>query len=87
MVQVIVQYYRHIHTKGCIVFYSNKDTPFIAVLVRTVNHSRLPVNECNNDVLDIDILMKLSTGTQERVQGLEVKLIWEHLFKQDIIIS
>lgn len=40
-----------------------------------------PVNESDDDVLDIDVLMKLSTGTQERVQGLEVKLIWEHLFK------
>lgn len=51
------------------------------------NHDRIPVNECNDDVLDIDILMKLSTGTQERVQGLQVKLIWEHLSKQDIVIS
>lgn len=53
----------------------------------TVNHSRIPVNECNDDVLDIDILMKLSTGTQERVQGLQVELIWEHLSKQDTVIS
>lgn len=52
-----------------------------------VNQSRIPVNECNDDVLDIDILMKLSAGTQERVQGLEVKLIWEHLSKQDTVIS
>lgn len=47
-----------------------------------VNLGRIPVNERNDDVLDIDVLMKLSTGTQERVQGLEVKLIWEHLPKQ-----
>lgn len=59
----------------------------LCVYLITVNQSRIPVNECNDDVLHIDILMKLSTGTQERVQGLEVKLIWEHLSKQDNVIS
>lgn len=46
-----------------------------------LNPSNIPVNECDDDVLDVDVLMKLGAGTQERVQGLEVKLIWEHLFK------
>lgn len=44
----------------------------------------VPVNEGNDDVLDIDMLMELSTGTQERVQGLKVELIWENLTKQDM---
>lgn len=85
--EVIVQYFTHRHTKGWIV------AAFIAVRVHvrigylTVNGSRIPVNERNDDVLHVDILMELSTGTQERVQGLEVKLIWEHLSKQDTVIS
>lgn len=39
----------------------------------------VPVNEGNDDILDINVLMELSTGTQERVQSLEVELIWENL--------
>ena len=43
----------------------------------------VPVNEGNDDVLDIDVLMKFSTRTQKRVQGLKVELIWENLKRQD----
>lgn len=46
----------------------------------TVNQS-VPVNEGNDDVLDIDVLMELSAGTQKRVQGLKVELVWKNLFK------
>lgn len=38
-----------------------------------------PVYEGDDDVLDIDVLMELSAGAQERVQSLEVELIREHL--------
>lgn len=40
---------------------------------------RPPVDERNDDVLHVDVLMELSTGAQERVERLEVKLVWEHL--------
>ena len=43
----------------------------------------VPVNEGDDDVLDVDVLMKLSTGAQERVQGLKVKLIGKNLTRQD----
>lgn len=46
----------------------------------------IPVDEGNDDVLDIDMLMELSTGTQERVQGLKVELIWENLFKTKCLV-
>lgn len=44
-------------------------------------NQNVPVNEGNDDVLDIDVLMELSAGTQKRVQGLKVELVWENLFK------
>lgn len=43
----------------------------------------IPVNEGNDDVLDIDVLMQLSTGTQERVQCLKVELVWKNLTTQE----
>lgn len=46
----------------------------------------VPVNEGNDDVLDIDVLMEFSTGTQERVQGLKVELIWENLTRQELTV-
>lgn len=45
-------------------------------------NSIVPVNEGNYDVLDIDVLMELSTGPQEWVKGLKMELIWEDLTKQ-----
>lgn len=39
----------------------------------------VPVNQSDDDVLHVDVLMKLRTGTQERIQGLEVKLVRENL--------
>lgn len=40
---------------------------------------RVPVNKCNDDVLNVDMLMQLSTGTQKRVQGLKMELIGKNL--------
>lgn len=39
----------------------------------------VPVNQSDDDVLHVDVLMKVRTGTQERIQGLEVELIRENL--------
>ena len=37
------------------------------------------VDEGNDDVLDIDCLLHVSTGLQELVESLQVELVWEHL--------
>lgn len=47
----------------------------------------IPVDEGNDDVLDIDMLMEVSAGTQERVQGLKVELVWENLFKTRCLVQ
>lgn len=41
----------------------------------------IPVYEGDDDVFDVDVLMELSAGAQKRVQGLEVKLVWENLHR------
>lgn len=52
--------------------------PFDLLIYRGSVQS-VPVDKGDDDVLDIDVLMELSTGTQERVQSLEVELIRENL--------
>lgn len=52
--------------------------PFDLLIYRGSVQS-VPVYKGDDDVLDIDVLMELSTGTQERVQSLEVELIRENL--------
>ena len=37
------------------------------------------VDECDDDVLDVDVLLQLSTRLQEQIQRLQVELVWEHL--------
>ena len=37
------------------------------------------VDECNDDVLDIDCLLHVGTRLQEQVERLQVEFIWEHL--------
>ena len=37
------------------------------------------VDESNDNVLNIDILLKFTTSLEERVEGLEVELVREHL--------
>ena len=37
------------------------------------------IHQSNDDVLDIDIVQEVSTSLQERVQGLQMELIWENL--------
>lgn len=49
------------------------------LLIHRGSVQSVPVNKGDDDVLDIDVLMELSTGTQERVQSLEVELIRENL--------
>lgn len=53
--------------------------PFDSLIYRGSVQS-VPVYKGDDDVLDIDVLMELSTGTQERVQSLEVELIRENLW-------
>ena len=39
----------------------------------------VPVNESDNDVLDVDVLVQLSAGAQEGIERLQVELIGEDL--------
>ena len=41
------------------------------------------VDEGDDDVLDIDCLLHVSTGLQELVESLQVELIWEHLRERE----
>lgn len=41
------------------------------------------VDERDDDVLDIDFRMELSTGLEERTEGLQVELVWEHLWRRE----
>lgn len=41
-----------------------------------------PVNKSYDDVLDIDVLVELSTRSEKWVQGLEVELVWENLWRK-----
>lgn len=62
-------------------------SPLNLLALLTKANKTVPVNESNDDVLDIDVLMELSTGTQERVQGLKMKLIWENLRREMILVQ
>lgn len=43
--------------------------------------ARSPVDEGNDDVLDVDLLVQIGAGAQVGRQGLQVKLIREHLWQ------
>lgn len=52
----------------------------------TVNewNNKPPVNKSNDDVLDVHILVQVGTGAKERVQRLQVELIWKDLQKNKV---
>ena len=42
------------------------------------------VNEGNYDILDVDCLLELSTGLEERIESLKVKLIRKNLQRERV---
>lgn len=46
-----------------------------------------PVNKSYYDVLDVDVLVKFGTRSEERVQGLEVELVWENLRRKSKVVG
>lgn len=44
-----------------------------------------PVNQRNDDVLHVDVLVQICTRAKERIQGLQMELIWEDLQKNKCV--